>query len=325
MKRWIAPLLLLCMLLPAACENGGDDGDEGPTASPSGTPAPSALQVHHIDVEQGDAALIVSPEGETAMVDNGDMDECANVLSYLGTLGITSIDYHFASHYHADHIGCLGEMAAAGITVAVACYDRGGSYDSNVFRDDYRDICGAKRQTASKGQVVTLDASAADPVTITVIDLDGAGVSISSSEENGRSLVLLLTYGSFDEALAGDLTGKSPNVESVAGPQVGDVEVYKVSHHGADTSSHDDWLDATTPEIGVISVGNNSHGHPTGAALSRLHDHGVKTYWTNLGSGATPDPAWDREGGDIVIEALPGPGAEFTVSGAGFADTYTNQ
>jgi beta-lactamase superfamily II metal-dependent hydrolase len=316
------------MLLLAACENGEDDGSGAPITPPTDTPAPPVLRIHHIDAEQGDAALIVSPEGETAMVDNGDMNECANVLTYLDTLGITSIDYHFASHYHADHIGCLGDMAAAGITVATACYDRGGSYDSNVFRNDYRDICGDKRQTVSQGQVITLDAGAAHPVTITVVDLDGAGVSMSSSEENGRSLVLLLTYGSFDEVLAGDLTGVDPYplVESTVAPQVGDVEVYKVNHHGSKYCSSDAWLNATTPEVAIISVGDNDYGHPTGEALSRLHNHAVTTYWTNLGSGATPDPGQDHVvDGAIVIEAEPVSGGQFTVSGATIADTYTNQ
>ncbi len=250
------------------------------------------------------------------MVDNGRWTNCSNTVSYLEELSITSIDYHFASHYHADHIGCLDDLDAAGIRVTTACYDRGGSFDSATF-DDYAATCGELRETVSQGQVITLDQGA---VTITVIDLNGAGES--TSEENALSLVLRLSYGAFDEVLAGDLTGEGPDIESIVAPRVGDVEVYKVNHHGSRFSSNDAWLAGTTPAVAVISVGSNSFGHPTADALARLHEHGVQTYWTNSGSGVSADPMWDRVGGTIVIEALRG---SFTVSGAGFTDAYQNE
>ena len=103
------------------------------------------------------------------------------------------------------------------------------------------------------------------------------------------------------------------------------MEVYKVNHHGSRFSSNDNWLGAINPEVGIISVGGNSFSHPTAEALARLHSHGVQTYWTNEGSGVEPDPMWDRVGGDIVIEALPGLGDNFSVSGADFTDTYQNE
>ena len=285
-----------------------------------GAPTEQALTIHHIDVEQGDAALIVSPGGEVVMVDSGRWTNCANTVSYVEGLGISSIDYHFASHYHADHIGCLDELAAAGITVEIACFDRGGSLSpaTDTF-SQYVATCGERRQTLVQGQVITLDEDAT-PVTITVIALDGAGISTSS--ENAKSLVLKLTYGAFDEVFGGDLTGEDPDIESAVAGLVGDVEVYKVHHHGSRFSSNDIWLDATSPEVAIISVGNNSFGHPTADALARLHSRDVRTYWTNLGSGASLDPAFDRVAGNIVIEARPGIGAEYTVSGAGFTDMY---
>ena len=256
------------------------------------------------------------------MVDDGRWTNCSKTVSYLEEIGITSIDYHFASHYHADHIGCLDDLADAGIAVAVACYDRGGSYDSATF-DDYAAACGDKRQTVSQGQVITLDEGAVIPVTITVVGLAGAGVT--TSDENAMSLVLRLSYGAFDEVLAGDLTGQDPDVESAVAFQVGDVEVYKVNHHGSRFSTNDTWLDEIQPEVAIISVGNNSFGHATSDALNRLHDHSVQTYWTNEGAGADPDPLWDTVGRNIVIEALPRVGEAYTVSGDGFVDTYHNE
>jgi beta-lactamase superfamily II metal-dependent hydrolase len=296
----------------------------GPTAAPTPVPGNGKLQIHHIDAEQGDAALIISPNGQRAMVDDGRWTNCSNIINYLQARGISTIDYHFATHYDADHIGCLDDMAAAGIVVSVACYDR-GSAPATITGEftAYTATCGAKRQTLSKNQVVTLDQGSVQPVRITVVDLNGAGV-YSGSEENALGVVLLVRFGAFDEVVGGDLPGASPDIESAVAPQVADVEVYKVHHHGSATSSNDNWLNGTTPEVGILSVGANPYGHPTADHLGRLHAHGVKTYWTNTGSGAAPDPTWDKVGGTIVVNADPGIEQGYVVSGSGFSDIYSN-
>ncbi|MDI6809071.1 MAG: T9SS type A sorting domain-containing protein [Candidatus Eisenbacteria bacterium] len=283
------------------------------------------LQIHHIDVAQGDGILIISPQGQLAIVDDGTYTNCPLFVNYITGLGVTNFDYNFASHYHADHIGCLDDLTAAGVVLNIAGYDRGYSYSSQTYTD-YVNALGSKRQTMTKNQTITLDAGSANPVYIKCVDLNGAGVySPTGSDENSKSVVLKVTYGNFDEVMGGDLTGGSSNdVETTVGPEVGDVEVYKVHHHGSATSSIDNWLTAITAEVGVISVGTNSYGHPTSEALSRLHNHNVKTYWTETGSGASPVSGWDKVGGTIIVEADPGAGAAYTVKGSGFTDTYYN-
>jgi beta-lactamase superfamily II metal-dependent hydrolase len=287
------------------------------------------LQIHHIDVGQGDGTLLISPNGQTALFDDGNYLNCTNIKSYLQGLGIATVNYHFCSHYHSDHLGCIDDLAAIGITIGTAGYDRGYSYSSGTYTS-YVNTLGAKRTTIAKNQVITLDAGAANPVYLKAVDLNGAGVySPTGSDENAKSLVMLVSYGSFNEVIGGDLTGSVANsndVESTIGPEVGDVEVYKVHHHGSTYSSNDNWLNATTPEVGVIQVGNgNSYGHPTTGALGRLHAHGVHTYWNETGAGASPDPTWDKvANGTIVIQADPGGGAAYTVAGPGFSNTYYN-
>ena len=283
------------------------------------------LQIHHIDVGQGDGALIVSPLGQLAIVDDGTSSNCPAFVDYITGLGITGFDYNFASHYHADHIGCLDDLLGAGVVLNVAGYDRGYSYTTATYTD-YATALGAKRQTLSADQTITLDAGSANPVTIRCIALNGAGAyPVDGDDENAKSVVLRISYGAFDEVMGGDLTADTDNdVESAVGPDVGDVEVYKVHHHASATSTSDSWLSSTTPEVAVISVGTNTYGHPTAEALTRLHNHGVKTYWTEPGSGADPTVGWDTIGGTIIVQAAPEPGAAYTVTGDGFTDTYYN-
>ncbi|HEY6196778.1 MAG TPA: FlgD immunoglobulin-like domain containing protein [Candidatus Eisenbacteria bacterium] len=287
------------------------------------------LQIHHIDVGQGDGALLISPNGQTALFDDGTYTDCSGIKSYLQGLGITTVDYHFLSHYHADHLGCIDDLAAIGITIGTAGYDRGSSYSSASYTA-YVNTLGAKRITMAKNQVVTLDAGSANPVTIKCVDLNGAGVySPSGSDENAKSMCMLVSYGSYQEEIGGDLTGdpaSGNDVETTVGPEVGDVEVYKAHHHGSRYSSNDNWLNATTPEVCIISCGDgNTYGHPTLDALTRLHNHGVHTYWTETGAGATPNPTWDKVAhGTIVIQADPADGAAYTVTGPGFNDTWNN-
>lgn len=296
-------------------------------SSPAAAAGNGKLQIHHMMIGQGDGTLLISPNGEAVLFDDGVYTNCTYIKSYLQGLGITSVAYHFLSHYHADHLGCLDDLAAVGITVVTAGYDRGNSYTSATYTA-YTTALGAKRTTITKGQTITLDAASANPVRITCVDLNGAGVySVSGADENAKSAVYKVSYGAFDEIIGGDLTGSTANsndVETTIGPEVGDVEVYKVHHHGSAYSSNDNWLNAITAEVGIIMCGNgNSYGHPTVAALTRLHNHAIHTYWTETGAGATPDGAWDKVANGTVMVEVSLASNNYTVTAGAATDTYT--
>jgi hypothetical protein len=115
-------------------------------------------------------------------------------------------------------------------------------------------------------------------------------------------------------------------VEAVVGPEVGDVDVYRVHHHGSRYSTNDAWLSAVTPEVAVVSVGDgNPYGHPTADAMNRLHTHGARVYWTETGTGAVPNPLWDTVAhGTITIDCCTSGAAAdtFRVAGPGFTHAY---
>ena len=301
------------------------------------------LQIIHLDVGQGDGALIISPLGQVVMIDDGLQSNPTpangkKVTVQLQELGVTHVDYHFASHYHADHIGSFVQIfGASGIATLDYGWDRGGSYTTATYTN-YATLLGARRRTLVKNQVITLDSLSAHPVTIKCVALAGDGVSGASSDENSLCLVLKVSYGEYDELFGGDLTGgaeggSSANVESKVALQVGPVEAYKAHHHGSRFSSNDSLMHTIVPKVAVVSCGNgNSFGHPTPGALGRIHAVGTKAYWTELGAGpggsipgAIPDPLWDKVSNDqVVISATWEPGGVDTIRGTGFADTFIN-
>lgn len=287
------------------------------------------LQIIHLDVGQGDGAVMISPLGQVVLFDEGPGGTGViglSVVQQLQALGVTHVDHHFASHYHSDHIANINEIVNAGIVIDNG-WDRGGSYSSTYYTT-YVNTLGSKRHTIAKDQVVTLDSLSEHPVTIRCVNLAGAG--ISTTDENSLSMVMKVSYGEFDMVFGGDLPGQNSgdykDIETIVGPQVGPVEAYKVHHHGSATSTLTNWLDATQPKIAVISVGTgNSYGHPTVAALTRLHAANVRTYWTETGSGVAPNAAWDKvSNGQVIISATWAAAGVDTVRGIGFADTFTN-
>ncbi len=277
------------------------------------------LQIHYMDVNQGDGAVLISPKGQIVMFDSGALVDCTKPLAYLESIGVTAVDYHIASHYHADHIGCASEVFSQ-VTLKTKAYDRGRSYSSAQF-NNYVSVTGNKRTEAQPGDLITLDANTPNPVKITIVATNGNG--IATTDENDLSVVALVEFGGFRTEFGGDLSGQSTttykDIESSVAPKIGRIDVYKVHHHCSSHSSNTTWLQTTKPTIGIISVGNgNRYGHPTEDCLMRLHEAGVKTYWTEQGKGADPDPQMDVIAGTVVVEVVPG-ASQFTVSYHGHA------
>lgn len=267
--------------------------------------ASGTLTITILDVGQGDATLIESPSGETLLFDGGENGMGSSViLPFLSSRGITSLDYMVASHYHADHVGGLDEVANQ-IPVGVA-YDRGWSY-TTVTYSNYASSVADVRQALVPGQIIDLG----DDVTVTCVAMNGNGQLNppfnSSSLENEYDVCLLVEFGSFEFFQAGDLTGNPDsgyeNIESSVAPLVGDVDVYRVSHHGSDSSSIPYFLQTVQAEVSVISVGNNSYGHPNQSVLNRLVQYGSFVYQTESGSGGSL-PATDLRvvGGHVSIQ-----------------------
>lgn len=292
------------------------------------------LQIHFMDVGQGDGAVLISPRGEVVLFDSGAAGNCDRPVSYLQQLGVTRVDYHIASHYHSDHIGCAAQVLGE-FPLRKQAIDRGGSYTSPSFEAYLAALVaspsGVARRTATPGMTITLDEGSPNPVVIKIVAVNARGLkgsAIDTTNENDLSVAAKVTFGRFDAEIGGDLSGFDTeyyeDIETPVSEGVGQVEVYKVHHHGSRYSSNRAWLEKIKPKVGIISVGNgNDYGHPTEECLERLHFFGVKTYWTERGRGAAPVPGQDTVGGNIIVESAPG-SSNFTVTYRGTqTDTYS--
>ena len=279
--------------------------------------AAGTLTITCLDVGQGDATLIQAPGGRTLLFDGGENGRGnAVIVPFLAAAGIDTLDWIVASHYHADHVGGLDEVLAA-VPVREAVYDRGWSYTTLTYAD-YAAAAGAKRQILSPGQVIDMGGG----VTVTCVALNGNGVLnppfTTGSLENEYDVCLKVEIGGFDYFQAGDLTGNtasgSRDIESGVAPLVGDLDVYHVSHHGSYTSSIAPFLAQVQAEVAVISVGNNSYGHPHQAVLDRLSAYGSFVYQTETGSGGTLPAADLRVMSGHVVISTDG-GSTYAVAG----------
>ncbi len=289
------------------------------------------LEIHHINVGQADATLIKGPTGVTMLIDAGNDGNGTNiVLPYLSSLGITSLNFIANSHYHADHLGGLDEVInTLGGTKIGAIYDRGNGapLPTTAVYNNYVSAANAtgKRATIALGQMLDLGGGA----TITCVASGGqvlnygtvpnAGVS-----ENDMSVGWVLTYGTFQYFTGGDLGGETTyyaDNETPLAPQVGDVDAFKVDHHGSKYSTNQTFVNTLKPETAFIEVGNgNTYGHPTQQTIDRLVAANCYIYQTELGAGGTiPAGKGAVAGGNIILRTS---GTGYTVTYGTHTDTY---
>lgn len=288
------------------------------------------LQIHHINVGQGDATLIISPAGKKMLIDAGNTGQGTNVVRpYLSSLGISYLDFVVCSHYHADHLGGLDEVInGLGASNIGAVYDRGRNAPlptSSAFTE-YETAANAtgRRYAISLGQVIDLGGG----VTIRCVATDGyvinyGRVSNATSSENNLSVGLLLNYSSFQYFTGGDLGGESTyyaDSETPLAPQIGDIDAFKINHHGSQYSTNQTFVNTLKPEVGIISVGTNTYGHPTQIVLDRLANANCFMYQTATGSGGTiPTGKGVVANANIVIRTT---GKSYTVTYGSTTHSY---
>ena len=291
MKKYLSILLILCMCLTACTatnqatstsEKSQSDttsgeavqsGQEEKAAKAPDTSKPEVmLEVHYIDVGQGDATLIKC--GSHAMlIDGGNNNKGTTVQLYLKKQGVESLDYVIGTHPDADHIGGLDVIVYKYNcdTVIMPDYEK----DTKTYQE-LVDVIHDKNMKITYPVVGEQYALGEAKFTIIAPNSNSYG-----GNANDYSVAILLEYGKNRFLFTGDAEEASEAEMLTNGIDIS-ADVYKVAHHGSRSASTQEFLNAVHPKYAVISCGEgNSYGHPHAEVLNRLRSMGVEVFRTD--------------------------------------------
>lgn len=259
------PILFLC-----ACDEWFDFGAK-PTSRPTTQPTnqPATLQVHFIDVGQGDAILIDFGTMEI-LIDGG--GRLPGVIDYIETYVDDSIEVMVATHPHADHIGGLIEVLNRFDVDEI--WLNGDTATSKTYNDFMAAVNseGAQIREARRG-----DSIVAGALTFRVLH----PIDPPYTNTNDNSIVLSLSYKGVYFLFTGDAEVEAESSMIEAG-LLSEVDILKIGHHGSRTASSPAFLNIIRPEVAIYMAGTgNTYGHPHAESIAALQGIGAAIYGTD--------------------------------------------
>ena len=235
---------------------------------------PRTLDIYWIDVEGGAATLIVSPSGQSLLVDAGNPGDrdAQRIFAVAQMAGLKQVDMLLTTHFHADHVG--GTPALAKLIPVARYFDHGDSIETTPAAvqlfDAYKSVAEGKRTTVRPGDRIPLAG-----VNIEVVSANGAVLAKPingggpnpfcagaqnhdpDKTENQRSAGFLLTYGKFKFFDVGDLTWDKEMELACPANKLGAVTVVQATHHGFfnDFSGAPALYWALRPQVVVVNNG----------------------------------------------------------------------
>ena len=257
------------------------------------------LLIYAIDVEGGQATLLVSPSGASLLVDTGwptpDSRDAGRIQLAMKDAGISKLDHVLITHYHHDHVGGVPQLVSR-VPVGEFLDHGPNREDSDITRADYaaylKAIAGKPRRSIDPGDTISIPGLSAIFLTENGEHIESVpGVKPTpnpwcatepvwdlDATENPRSAGVLITFGSFRFLDLGDLT-KAKEIPLVCPANlIGTVDLYLVDHHGFNLSNARAFVNAIHPRVAIMDNGAHKAGSPE--AWQTVHESpGLEDLW----------------------------------------------
>jgi competence protein ComEC len=256
------------------------------TSHASTAQAGKTLQIYFVDVEGGQATLLVTPAGQSLLIDTGwpghDGRDADRIVAAAGKAGISKIDLVLLTHFHQDHAGGITQLASK-IPIGTVI-DHGENREptdaatEQVWQDYQRFLAkGNKRIIAKPGDNLPIRGIHAK-----VVSSDGAlikkplrrargtnaackssGPYPADKTENSRSVGTMITFGKLRILDLGDLTWDKEMELMCPANRLGKVDIYIVSHHGWIQSGSPALVHGIAPRVAIMDNGETKGGSPS--------------------------------------------------------------
>lgn len=264
LKFWLVGGLVLLLLLGGCLlyilKGNAADSPASPLLPP---PQEGALTVYMLDVGQGDALLLISPEGKTMLVDTGSADKEETLLGALQSLGIEKLDVLLLTHCHEDHAGGAANLVQK-IKVGKVYF----TGDLSAYSGNLEQIL-SRRRISAEALYAGMETSWSEECAIEVLSPFSDRFM---GDENDGSAVVQVRFENSSLLLCADATVDTERLLLALYPLSAlRCSAIKLGHHGSATSSSEAFLLAADPALALISVGaSNDYGHPAPSVLDTL-------------------------------------------------------
>ena len=257
------------------------------------------LEVYFIDVEGGQATLMVAPSGESLLIDTGwpghNHRDAERIAAAAKQAGVKKIDYLLITHFHSDHVGGVPQLVEK--LPVVTFVDHGTSVETSQDASVLFKSYAAHREKGKHLEVKPGDTVPVKGLDVKVVAAGGSAIPSPLSgagkpnpdcssfqkqkddpSENARSVGIVVQYGDFRLLDLGDLTWNKEYDLVCPANKIGPVDLYVVSHHGIDASNSPQLVHAISPRVAVMNTGARKGGAPS--AWQIIHDTpGLQDLW----------------------------------------------
>src|SRR5215470_7430932 len=253
--------------------------------APANAQTRTTLDIYVVDVEGGNATLLVTPSGESLLIDTGNtgpqasVRDASRIMEAAKDAGLTQIDHLITTHWHGDHYGGMEELAKR---IPIKHFiDHGPNQQPAPGPDEFlakvypQLIAKAKHTVAKPGDKIPikdLDVQVVTSAGETIkTPLAGAGkpnpycASFKPGENNIEdplSVGVHITFGKFRTMHLGDLTKNKEFELMCPNNRIGTIDLFLGLHHGVNTSSSEVMMHAVRPRVAIINNGTRKGGQP---------------------------------------------------------------